>query len=1114
MNNNNSTLKQIYHDHHGKVSDKWSLYLDEYDRLLSGRRNDDINLLEIGIQNGGSMEIWADYFPLALNLIGCDINPDCQRLRYADERVSVVVGDANLDATEARILALARRFDVIIDDGSHLSSDIVKSFVRYFPHLAEGGIFIVEDLHCSYWREFEGGLFDPDSSIKFLQALADVTNHEHWGVSRSRADFLDSFARRYGVSFNEELLAQVHSIEFVNSLCVIRKRPPVSNVLGPRIIVGEDELVASDVKHYHGSSAVPLDQSNNPWSVSAVDYLAAARREIVALQETLDGAERNAVLLTTQRQQEANEQEQKFSTLLSEQEERWSAAHSAQELKWSAAHTEQEQTWSATLSEQEQKMLAVLSEQDQKMSTALSEQEQKMSAAHREKEQQMSAAQSEQQRQLDELRLALAGQEGQVARLHLELESRDVQVGELRRVLDERDTQLAQSRLSQETATRYAEHLEGQRNVLNAEIFRLNAEAARFGARVGRKIGTARGVLAPAGSRRDALTTLGVRFVTKVAVAGPKEATGAAYRYFSVRLRTSLFARSSAAAMPAPPQHPAENMELHIEQGGVMPVRTDHPQLRDWIEANEPGRAELLEQRRSAATFAYQPLISVIVPIYKVPRDVLDDTLECLRDQTYANWEGCIVWADTADTEGWEWLQAKAAAEPRFKIRFLEENTGISGNSNAALEFATGEYLALLDHDDTISPWAFYEAVKILQTKPETDFLYSDKDSVTADGQIRLNALFKPDWSPEMLHSVNYLTHLNFMRTSVVRQVGGWDKDTDGAQDWDIFFKVTEQAKHIARIPSILYHWRILPTSTATGLAAKPYAAMGQLRSQQNYFKRKGLAATVMPTTDGLFHVRWPAQASSVDVVLYQNGPVENLCALVESMRAHHHGVLRNMYVVHALADSAQMIAASAAWEAHIILLPVEHSGWRAALAALPLIANEQIVVLLDGNATALSDTVVEELAGWVSHHGEIAWTGALALSADHTVFEAGRVVAADYNSAPLFAGSPLYSFGWFGGPLWYRNARSTSPYAFGMKAGDMYRALDTIDGMALKHSGFDEFCVALASAGRRGLINPFARVQFGAAPEAAWPNNGQQYHDDPYFNPAFDQVSPLRLHS
>ena len=113
-----------------------------------------------------------------------------------------------------------------------------------------------------------------------------------------------------------------------------------------------------------------------------------------------------------------------------------------------------------------------------------------------------------------------------------------------------------------------------------------------------------------------------------------------------------------------------------------------------------------------------------------------------------------------------------------------------------------------------------------------------------------------------------------------------------------------------------------------------------------------------------------------------------------------------------------------------------------------------------------------------------------------------------------MFHGSPLYSFGWFGGPLWYRNSRAASPYAMAMKAGAMHVALDSLADVALSGTGFEQFCMALTLTGQRGLVNPFAKVFFSQSPESQWPNDGKLYHSDPYFNPAFDQVSPLRLHS
>ena len=262
-------LHQLYAEHAGKVSDKWSLYLTEYDRLFDDCRDKPIRLLEIGIQNGGSLEIWSKYFSNATALIGCDINPDCGRLSYDDPRVAVVIGDANAPDVCEQVFQRSPQFDIIIDDGSHLSSDIIKSFALYFPRVVEGGIFIAEDLHCSYWGQFEGGLFDPHSSISFFKRLADVISHEHWGIPKARADILRGIFTKYGCEVDEEALSQVHSVEFINSMCVVRKAPSTDSGLGRRVIAGSMELVVPGHRELHGCpyQLDPIfDQSNNPWT--------------------------------------------------------------------------------------------------------------------------------------------------------------------------------------------------------------------------------------------------------------------------------------------------------------------------------------------------------------------------------------------------------------------------------------------------------------------------------------------------------------------------------------------------------------------------------------------------------------------------------------------------------------------------------------------------------------------------------------------------------------------------------------------------------------------------------------------------------------------------------
>ena len=261
------TLTELYKSHAGKVSDKWSLYLDEYDRILTPFRDQPVRLLELGIQNGGSLELWDQFFPNAEKLVGCDVNPSCAGLKYDSTRIAVVVADSNTQEAEQAIRSHCSRFDIIIDDGSHRPGDIIRFFCQFFQYLDEGGLYLVEDLHCSYWKEFAGGLFHPHSSINFLKRLADVVNHEHWAVKRTRLELLDAFARRYGVTFSEELLGSIHSIKFLNSLCIIEKQEPLKNTLGPRVVAGTSETVTPGCREHDGEIGSAPDQDYNEWSV-------------------------------------------------------------------------------------------------------------------------------------------------------------------------------------------------------------------------------------------------------------------------------------------------------------------------------------------------------------------------------------------------------------------------------------------------------------------------------------------------------------------------------------------------------------------------------------------------------------------------------------------------------------------------------------------------------------------------------------------------------------------------------------------------------------------------------------------------------------------------------
>lgn len=299
------SLLNLYEEHQGKVSVKWPLYLDEYDRIFSSFRGKPLRILEIGVQNGGSLEIWSKYFPNAQILVGCDINQDCKKLKYLDDRINLVIGDINTDLVYGEVLKHSKNFDLIIDDGSHLSGDIVKSFARYFSTLNEGGIFVVEDLHCSYWLDYEGGLRYPYSSMSFFKLLADIVNYEHWGNEKERRELLQGFSKNFSVEFGESDLKSIHSIEFLNSLCIVKKRHPRSNLLGDRFTAGRDELVVPGHRCISGLLETP-SQVNNEWAVINDDLEKVLRKLQTNLSEKdfevkklgLEAIERDAQILS------------------------------------------------------------------------------------------------------------------------------------------------------------------------------------------------------------------------------------------------------------------------------------------------------------------------------------------------------------------------------------------------------------------------------------------------------------------------------------------------------------------------------------------------------------------------------------------------------------------------------------------------------------------------------------------------------------------------------------------------------------------------------------------------------------------------------------------------
>ena len=329
----------------------------------------------------------------------------------------------------------------------------------------------------------------------------------------------------------------------------------------------------------------------------------------------------------------------------------------------------------------------------------------------------------------------------------------------------------------------------------------------------------------------------------------------------------------------------------HIKENGVTGLRkyivdrvnSIGMSYEEWFDIHKVTDEQLEEQRKE--TFSFAPKISVIVPTYKTPINFLHEMIDSVINQSYVNWELCIADGSEGDAAVESVLKEYADKDKRIKYTLLEKNEGISGNTNAALKLATGEYVGLFDHDDLLAPNALYEVVKALQEQ-EYDILYTDEDKITGDGKEHNDPNFKPDFSMDLFCSHNYITHFFVVKTAIIKEIGGFRSEYDGSQDYDLMFRCIERAESIKHIPMILYHWRIHMNSVAGDPASKMYAYDAGKRAIEDHFKRTGVLAKVEHTgLWGMYHVIYSTPGNPlVSIIIPNKDHIEDLDKCIKSV--------------------------------------------------------------------------------------------------------------------------------------------------------------------------------------------------------------------------------------
>lgn len=535
----------------------------------------------------------------------------------------------------------------------------------------------------------------------------------------------------------------------------------------------------------------------------------------------------------------------------------------------------------------------------------------------------------------------------------------------------------------------------------------------------------------------------------------------------------------------------------------VVPYSREYqePRYNQWIINNTLNQEELENQRNKK--FAYEPLISIITPLYNTPKEFFMEYINSIKNQTYSNWEVCIV--DATDTK-LEYIEEIIKKDKRIKYKKLKINKGISENSNEAIKMATGEFIALMDHDDIIEPNALFEIVESLNKFPETDFIYSDEDKFEGNIKNRFSPFFKPDFSPDFLRSNNYICHLSVIRSKLINEVGGFKKEFDGAQDYDLFFRITEKTKNILHIPKILYHWRIHNTSTAKNIDKKMYAVEAGRKAIQEHCDRIGLKAEVEnEKTLGTYRVKYKIQSEPLVSIIIPNK--DSLSYLKTAIQSIEKSTYKN-YEILIVENNSEKKNTYKYYEAiqknsKVKVLKYKEKGFNFSKINNFAVefAKGEYIVLLNNDIKVITPNWIEEMLS-LCQREDVGIVGAKLLYQDNTVQHAGVVIGmggiAGHVNRTISDKSPGY----------YSRVKVINNYyavtaACLMTKRELYKKVQGLDEKFKVAFNDVDYCMKIRQLNKLVIYTPYAKLYH-------YESKSRGYEDTPEKKKRFDEEIEL----
>lgn len=475
------------------------------------------------------------------------------------------------------------------------------------------------------------------------------------------------------------------------------------------------------------------------------------------------------------------------------------------------------------------------------------------------------------------------------------------------------------------------------------------------------------------------------------------------------------------------------------------------------------------------------PVFSIVIPLYATPVNFLRELIESIEKQTYPKYEVCFADGSRENEKLESIINEYQKKNHRIRYHYLNGNRGISGNTNAALEMATGDFVVLCDHDDLLDRDALYELAKAIKHHPECDCIYSDEDKVDETSEKYFDPHFKPDFNIDLLCSVNYICHLYAVRRSLIKETGGFDAEYDGAQDHDFIFRTTEKARQIVHIPKVLYHWRTHLGSTSANPESKLYAYEAGKKAVRAHYERVWPQLEIEKVEDGIskgiYHTYFNVKEELVSVIIPNKDHTEDLDKAIRSLIEK--GTWKNLefIIVENNSESAETFEYYSRIQQEYPQVKVVYYKGSFNYSRINNFgvkhAEGRYILLMNNDVELINPDSIREMMGY-AQRDDVGIVGCRLMYEDDTIQHAGVIVGIQGIADHAFKGKSPYEPHYFSRSMVVQDYSAVTAAVLLTKR-EVYDAVNGLDETFEVAFNDIDFCLRVGQTGKLVVYNPYA---------------------------------------